>query len=100
MTVKTWRKNLVYLMKLSGSKRLKSMHTLFTMSLCRNGDIPGTSLLGLDRLKEKPPKPQKKRITPSVPLSSVERLGVCVCVRVCVCVCARVWVGGCACICT
>ena len=69
------------------------------MSLCRNGDIPGTSLLGLDRLKEKPPKPQKKRITPSVPLSSVERLGVCVCVcvRACVCACMHVRVYVCVC---
>ena len=69
------------------------------MSLCRNGDIPGTRLLGLDRLKEKPPKPQKKRITPSVPLSSVERLGVCACVCACVYVhvCVHAYVLDCMC---
>lgn len=32
--------------------------------------------MGLDRLNEKPPKPEKKRITSSVSLYSVKRLGI------------------------
>ena len=38
--------------------------------------MSGPGLLGLDRLNEKTPKPEKKRITSSVLLSSVKRLGM------------------------
>ena len=47
------------------------------MTLCCRSD----KMSGLD-LNKKPPKPEKKRIVSSVLLSSVKRLGMCVCTLV------------------
>ncbi len=109
MTVKTWRRNSAYLTKLITSKSICVWFVSCNMIMCmfaRSDKMPGPDILGLDRVNAKAPKrPEKKRIASSVLLSSVKRLGMCMCVCVrayvptCVCVCVRTCPHVCTCTC-